>query len=439
MSIHLADRSRPSRRIHLAPAPVRFDLSLSENPFPPLPSVRAAIQREVSRTNRYPEFLPTRLPAVIAGRVGVRADQVVVGSGATGVVMQILQALVGPGSGSGPASDARSGSGTGSGWGSGSRSGSGSSWGSGSASGSGTRSGWSSGSGPASGARSGSGSRSGSGTSWGSGSRPASGSGTGSGWGSDPGSGAEMALGVPTFDGYPIMAGMAGVDVVGIPLGTAGEQDLPAIARAVNSRTRLVVLCRPHNPTGTLIPQRDLRRFLGTIPIHIPIVLDEAYVEFLPVPERLDPLPLLAHHPNLLIVRTFSKAYGLAGLRIGYALGHPDLITRIRHLQLPFGVPTLATAAVTASYAAEPELAVRVARITEERDSLREALRRTGLDVPASYANFLFLPGPGIGTALRRAGIAAKTYADGSARIAVGDVEAGRAVLEAVRAMSRPC
>ncbi|NEW36170.1 aminotransferase class I/II-fold pyridoxal phosphate-dependent enzyme [Nocardia cyriacigeorgica] len=387
MSIHLADRSRPSRRIHLAPAPVRFDLSLSENPFPPLPSVRAAIQREVSRTNRYPEFLPTRLPAVIAGRVGVRADQVVVGSGATGVVMQILQALVGPGSGSGPASDARSGSGTGSGWGSGS----------------------------------------------------ASGSGTGSGWGSDPGSGAEMALGVPTFDGYPIMAGMAGVDVVGIPLGTAGEQDLPAIARAVNSRTRLVVLCRPHNPTGTLIPQRDLRRFLGTIPIHIPIVLDEAYVEFLPVPERLDPLPLLAHHPNLLIVRTFSKAYGLAGLRIGYALGHPDLITRIRHLQLPFGVPTLATAAVTASYAAEPELAVRVARITEERDSLREALRRTGLDVPASYANFLFLPGPGIGTALRRAGIAAKTYADGSARIAVGDVEAGRAVLEAVRAMSRPC
>ncbi|BDT89839.1 pyridoxal phosphate-dependent aminotransferase [Nocardia cyriacigeorgica] len=372
MSIHLADRSRPSRRIHLAPAPVRFDLSLSENPFPPLPSVRAAIQREVSRANRYPEFLPTRLPAVIAGRVGVRADQVVVGSGATGVVMQILQALVGPGSGSGPASDARS----------------------------------------------------------------RSGSGTGSG--SGPGSGAEMALGVPTFDGYPIMAGMAGVDVVGIPLGTAGEQDLPAIARAVNSRTRLVVLCRPHNPTGTLIPQRDLRRFLGTIPIHIPIVLDEAYVEFLPVPERLDPLPLLAHHPNLLIVRTFSKAYGLAGLRIGYALGHPDLITRIRHLQLPFGVPTLATAAVTASYAAEPELAVRVARITEERDSLREALRRTGLDVPASYANFLFLPGPGIGTALRRAGIAAKTYADGSARIAVGDVEAGRAVLEAVRAMSRP-
>lgn len=345
MSVHLADRSRPSRRFAVAPAPIRFDLSLSENPFPPLPSVRGAIQREIGQANRYPEFLPTRLPAVIAGRLGVRPDQVVVGSGATGVAMQILQTLTEPGS--------------------------------------------------------------------------------------------DMVLGVPTFDGYPIMAGMAGVEVIGLPLDPAGEQDLPAIARAVTSRTRLVVLCRPHNPTGTLVPQRDLRRFLRIIPAHIPIILDEAYAEFLPVAERLDPLPLLSRHPNLLILRTFSKAYGLAGLRIGYALGHPDLITRVRRLQLPFGTPTLTLTAVTASYAAERELAVRVARITEERDSLREALRRTGIPVPPSYANFLYLPGPGVATALRRARIAAKAYPDGSARIAVGDAEAGRAVLEALRALSR--
>ncbi|MGK8468628.1 pyridoxal phosphate-dependent aminotransferase [Nocardia cyriacigeorgica] len=355
MSVRLADRSRSSRRFGVAAAPIRFDLSLSENPFPPLPSVRAAVQREVGQTNRYPEFLPTRLPAVIAGRLGVRPDQVVVGSGATGVAMQILQTLARP--------DFVS----------------------------------------AAGARSCS----------------------------------EMVLGMPTFDGYPILAGMAGVDVVGIPLDPAGEQDLPAIARAVTPRTRLVVLCRPHNPTGTLISQRDLRRFLRTVPAHIPIILDEAYAEFLPAPERLDPLPLLARHPNLLILRTFSKAYGLAGLRIGYALGHPDLITRARRLQLPFGTPTFALTAVTASYAAEPELAVRVARITEERDSLREALRRTGIEVPPSYANFLYLPGPGVATALRRAGIAAKAYADGSARIAVGDAEAGRAVLKAVHTLER--
>ncbi|WP_280481303.1 aminotransferase class I/II-fold pyridoxal phosphate-dependent enzyme [Nocardia cyriacigeorgica] len=352
MSVHLADRSRSSRRFHPT-TPIRFDVSLSENPFPPLPSVRAAIQREVARANRYPEFLPTRLPAVIAAHFDMHPDQVLVGSGATGVAMQILHTLGEAGSGSGS------------------------------------------------------------------------------------GSGSEMVLGMPNFDGYPILAGMVGVYAIGVPLDSAGQQDLRAMSRAITSRTRVVVLCRPHNPTGTLIPERDLRRFLRSVPTPIPVILDEAYVEFLPAADRLDPRTLLARHPNLLILRTFSKAYGLAGLRIGYALGNAALITRVRRIQLPFGVPAFATAAVTACYAAEPELAVRVARITEERDSLREALGCTGIDVPPSYANFLYLPGPKVATALRRAGIAAKSYADGSARIAVGDVDAGRAVLEAVRAVAR--
>ncbi|MFE3441510.1 pyridoxal phosphate-dependent aminotransferase [Nocardia sp. NPDC059180] len=345
MSIQVADRSRSSRRFHLAAPSIRFDLSLSENPFPPLPSVREAIQQELSQANRYPEFLPARLPKVIAGQLGVRPDQVVVGAGATGVAMQIMHTLAGPG--------------------------------------------------------------------------------------------AEMVLGMPTFDGYPIMAGMTGVDVVGVPLDAAGDQDLRAMARAVSSRTRLVVLCRPHNPTGTLVSKRDLRWFLRAIPTRVPVILDEAYVEFLPAGDRMDTDTLLAHYPNLLILRTFSKAYGLAGLRIGYVFGNTDLISRIRRLQLPFGTPTFAVTAVSASYTAEPELAVRVARITEERESLREALRRTGIEPPYSYANFLYLPGPGIATALRRAGIGAKAYPDGSARIAVGDVEAGRSVLDAVRTISR--
>ncbi|NEW49594.1 aminotransferase class I/II-fold pyridoxal phosphate-dependent enzyme [Nocardia cyriacigeorgica] len=345
MSIQVADRSRSSRRCHTAAPSVRFDLSLSENPFPPLPSVRAAIQRELGRANRYPEFLPARLPSVVAGQLGVRPDQVVVGSGATGVAMQILHTLAGPG--------------------------------------------------------------------------------------------ADMVLGMPTFDGYPIMAGMTGVDVVGVPLDAAGDQDLRAMARAVSSRTRLVVLCRPHNPTGTLVSKRDLRSFLRAIPTSVPVILDEAYVEFLPANDRIDSSTLLARHPNLLILRTFSKAYGLAGLRIGYAIGNTELITRIRHLQLPFGTPTFAVTAVSASYAAEPELAVRVARITEERESLREALRHMGIEVPYSYANFLYLPGPGVATALRRAGIGARAYPDGSVRVAVGDVEAGRAVLDAVRMRAR--
>ncbi|WP_280232396.1 pyridoxal phosphate-dependent aminotransferase [Nocardia cyriacigeorgica] len=342
MSIHVADRSRSSRRLPAAAPPARFDLSLSENPFPPLPSVREAIQLELGRANRYPEFLPARLPGLIADHLGVHPDQVVVGSGATGVAMQILHTLAGPS--------------------------------------------------------------------------------------------AEMVLGVPTFDGYPIMAAMTGADLIGIPLDSAGDQDLRTMARAVGDRTRLVVLCRPHNPTGTLVSKRDLHRFLRAIPARIPVILDEAYVEFLPTDDRIAPHALLARHPNLLLLRTFSKAYGLAGLRIGYALGNPALITRIRRHQLPFGTPTLAVTAVRASYAAEPELAVRVARIIEERDSLRAALRDIGIDAPPSYANFLYLPGPGVATALRRAGITAKAYPDGSARIAVGDIDAGHAVIDALRA-----
>lgn len=276
MSVHLADRSRPSRRFAVAPAPIRFDLSLSENPFPPLPSVRGAIQREIGQANRYPEFLPTRLPAVIAGRLGVRPDQVVVGSGATGVAMQILQTLTEPGS--------------------------------------------------------------------------------------------DMVLGVPTFDGYPIMAGMAGVEVIGLPsIPRANKTCPPSPAPSLPGRGWWCCAARTIRPEP-LSPNAIYAAFSAPSPPTSRSSSTRRTPNSCPSPSASIHF-LLSRHPNLLILRTFSKAYGLAGLRIGYALGHPDLITRVRRLQLPFGTPTLTLTAVTASYAAEPELAVRVARITEERDS----------------------------------------------------------------------
>lgn len=342
MNVRLADESRPSQqhRSQSQRPQLRFDLSLSENPFPPLPSVLHAVNGVLAHANRYPEFLPRRLPKLIAGHVGVHSDQVVVGSGATGVAMQIIQALT-------------------------------------------TR-------------------------------------------------GAGMVYGAPTFDGYPIMAEMADLEVVPVPLDAAGNQDLWAMARAIDKRTGLVVVCRPHNPTGTVIPASELKAFLCAVPRQVPVILDEAYAEFLDVTDQVDTVALLDRHPNLLVLRTFSKAYGLAGLRIGYTFGGPELIGRVRRLQLPFGVSSAAVAAVAASYAAEPELAARILRITTQREALRSALRRTHIEVPRSYANFLYLPGPGVATALRRAGIAAKAYPDGSARIAVGDPAADNAVLEAL-------
>ncbi|MFJ2836041.1 MULTISPECIES: pyridoxal phosphate-dependent aminotransferase [Nocardia] len=311
-----------------------FDLSLSENPFPPLPSVVTAVNDTLAQANRYPEFLPERLPRVIAERLGVRPEQVVVGSGATGVAQQVLRAL----------------------------------------------------------------------------------------------SGGELVTSTPTFDGYPMLADMTGMTLVPVPLDPAGEQDLTALRRAVNRRTALVVLCRPHNPTGTVLDAGAVRSFLSALPRRVPVLLDEAYVEFLDPADRLDVHALLHRHPNLLVLRTFSKAYGLAGLRIGYCVGRGDLIERISRQQLPFGIGTAAVAAVRAAYAADDELHDRIQRINRERDALRTALRACGIDVHRSHANFLYLPGPGVATALRRAGIKAKSYPDGSARIAVGDPLAGRAV-----------
>lgn len=240
--------------------------------------------------------------------------------------------------------------------------------------------------------------------------------------------GGELLTSTPTFDGYPIMAEMAGMALVPIPLDSGGDQDLAAMRRSVNRHTSLVVLCRPHNPTGTVLDAAAVRTFLTAIPHRVPVLLDEAYVEFLDPADRLDIHTLLRRHPNLLILRTFSKAYGLAGLRIGYCVGRGRLIERIRHQQLPFGTPTASVAAVRAAYGAGTELRDRVDRINGERDRLRITLRACGIDVPASHANFLYLPGPGVATALRRAGIKAKAYPDGSARITVGDPVAGHAV-----------
>ncbi|MFF2085548.1 aminotransferase class I/II-fold pyridoxal phosphate-dependent enzyme [Nocardia sp. NPDC058176] len=339
----LVEPTIPSQRFR-GSAPALFDLGLSENPFPPLPSIIRAVNATIGQANRYPEFLPQQLPRIIAEQLGVAAAEVVVGAGATGVAMQVMRTL---------------------------------------------------------------------------------------------GDG-ELVTSTPTFDGYPLMAEMAGLSLVPVPLDTAGDQDLAALRRAVTRRTALIVLCRPHNPTGTVLDASAVRSFLAAVPRRVPVLLDEAYVEFLAPADRLDLHALLHRHANLLILRTFSKAYGLAGLRIGYCVARGKLIERIRAQQLPFGIGTAAVAAVRAAYAADDELRTRVTRINTEREALRTALHACGIDAPVSHANFLYLPGPGVATALRRAGIRAKSYPDGSARITVGDPAAGRAVYAALRTLREP-
>lgn len=319
----------------------RYELGLSENPFPPLPSVRSAIDEAMARANRYPEFLPQRLAQIIASHIDVHQDQVIVGAGATGVAMQIIDSV--------------------------------------------TR------------------------------------------------RGDEMIYGTPTFDGYAIISRILGTTPVTVPLDTLGRQDLAAMAAAQTSQTGVIVVCRPHNPTGTIVESAELEDFLSRVSRHVTVILDEAYVEFLEGQDAIDARAIVSKYPNVLVLRTFSKAYGLAGLRIGYAFGAAELAGRVRARQVPFALGVVAEAAVQASYRAESELAARVRTIVKERDELRNALVESGIPVPRSHANFLYLPCAGVAEILSRANIGVKAYRDGAARLAIGDRPAMRAVLRALR------
>ena len=316
-------------------------LSLNENPFPPLPAVRSALIESIDAANRYPEYLPERLRSLIAGRVGVRDEQVVIGAGATGVILQVLFAVTDPGE--------------------------------------------------------------------------------------------KIVMSSPTFDGYPIFAQMAKLRSVTVPLDRHGHHDLDAMADAA-AGARVVVLCRPHNPTGTIEPADDVERFLQRVPSDTVVLLDEAYVEFLSPEQRIDAPALVARYPNVVVLRTFSKAYGLAGLRIGYGFCAPDLARRLWTMQLPFGMGVTGLVAVAASYDSEAELRQRIRVISAEGRYLRARLAAMGVYSTDTHANFVYLPAAGrpwrevfAGT-----GLLVRGYADGGVRISVGNRQSSRAVLSVV-------
>jgi histidinol-phosphate aminotransferase len=237
------------------------------------------------------------------------------------------------------------------------------------------------------------------------------------------------------FDAYPLLAQMTHAEPVHVPLRSDGQQDLTALLNAISPQTSAVVLCNPHNPTGTLIDAPALADFLACVPPHVTILLDEAYIEFAG-PDRPDSLLLLPHHPNLVVLRTFSKAYGLAGLRIGYALAHPHLAQAARIHQLPFGITAAATAAVNASLRAQPELLTRIRSITDTRYRLRESLVQQGWTIPYSHANFLWLDDRSTTQIayqrLHQAGFHARAYPGEGMRLAVPDGAAVPALLGAL-------
>jgi histidinol-phosphate aminotransferase len=247
------------------------------------------------------------------------------------------------------------------------------------------------------------------------------------------GHGDEVVFAWRSFEAYPILVTVAGAVPVPVPLLANEHHDLAAMTAAITGKTRLVILCSPNNPTGVPITAEALEDFLAAVPPRVLVVLDEAYIEFQRGP-GLDSLEFYRRYPNLCILRTFSKAYGLAGLRIGYAIARPAVAEGLRRTAIPFGVNRMAQAAAVASLSAKGEILARTDAVADERSRVIPALRSYGWKVPESQANFYWLRASDelrgqILTALAEADILARGYAGDGVRITLADRETNDRVL----------
>ncbi|HMM95276.1 histidinol-phosphate transaminase [Phycicoccus sp.] len=246
--------------------------------------------------------------------------------------------------------------------------------------------------------------------------------------------GDEVVFAWRSFEAYPILATLAGARPVMVPLAPGDRHDLDAMAEAVTDRTRLVLVCTPNNPTGTTVGAAELEAFLARVPRDVLVVIDEAYLEFVDAPDAPDALAVHEAHPNVVVLRTFSKAYGLAGLRVGYAVAHEPVAAALRKSALPFGVNSLAQVAALASLDATDELEVRVKELVAERERVLAALREQGWDVPDQQANFVWF-GLGEDTAAfaavcDEAGLTVRPYGTDGVRATIAEPEANDRLVE---------
>jgi histidinol-phosphate aminotransferase len=206
--------------------------------------------------------------------------------------------------------------------------------------------------------------------------------------------GEQVVYGWRSFEAYPIAIAVTGGVGVPVPLDDDAKHDLPAMLAAITDVTRVVLVCTPNNPTGPAVHDGELRAFLAAVPPHVVVVVDEAYLEFVRDGEAPDALALLAEFANVVVLRTMSKAFGLAGLRVGFALAAAPLAAAIRAVATPFGVNSLAQVAALASLepAALAELNERVEALVAERDRVTAALAAQGYELPETQANFVWFP-----------------------------------------------
>ncbi len=200
--------------------------------------------------------------------------------------------------------------------------------------------------------------------------------------------GAEIVYAWPSFSMYPHLAAMTGARALTIPLAEDGRHDLEALAREVTVATRIVLVCNPNNPTATALSVEEIDAFVAGLPRHVLVIVDEAYVEFSVLQDPDESLPLLGRHPNVVLLRTFSKVYGLCGLRAGYALGPESFRLAVDRVRQPFSVNALAQAAAAEAVRHQDEVERRVERTVIERLHVQDELADRGLATSDSQANF---------------------------------------------------
>lgn len=238
-----------------------------------------------------------------------------------------------------------------------------------------------------------------------------------------------------SFEAYPILVGIMGARSVQVPNLPDGSHDLDAMAAAITDRTRLILVCTPNNPTGPAVTESQIRAFLEKVPAHIPVVIDEAYFEFCAastVPEGeeapLNGMDIYRDYENVIILRTFSKAQGLAGLRVGYSISHPQITQHLRVAATPFAVTALAEAAAIASIEHEDAVMERVSHLVAERERVTARLRELGYEFPSTYANFVWLPlGERTGEFVQlmaEHALSVRAFGTEGVRVSIGEVEA---------------
>jgi histidinol-phosphate aminotransferase len=253
--------------------------------------------------------------------------------------------------------------------------------------------------------------------------------------------GDEVVYAWRSFEAYPIAVSVTGATSVQVPLDGQARHDLDAMVAAITDRTKVVIVCSPNNPTGPAVGRAELERFLERVPSDVVVVLDEAYREFVRADDVFDGVEVSRSRPNVVAMRTFAKAYGLAGFRVGYVVADEPIAAGVRACALPFGVSSVAQAAAVASLEHEPELLARVDRIVAERERVVGALREQGWALPDAQGNFVWLAlgerTAAFAAAAEQAGTMVRPFPGDGVRVTIGEPAANDVLLGVAAGFAR--